>query len=575
MPLRSDKSPRKTYEMRYKTMLEERESYLAHARDLSSWFQPRRGKFLVHDRAKGGKKNGKIRNAAGIRALRDLVSFMNQSITSPSRKWMRLILSNVELRELHDTRIWLRDTEDTLYEIFTRSNFYDSVAGFYLEKALFGTACMLIEEDFDSVARYKTLTFGQFCIAMDSQGKPTAMSRAYEMTVEQMVEAFGYEGATRVSDTVIEAYEKGHLHRTYEVRQIIERNDDRLQTGDAVPDSSFSWRSVYWSVDDPDRFLRVEGYRSQPFIAARWDAASEDVYGFCPTMDALPDVQELQKLTELISMAAEKEIHPPMWGGTGNQGDPASVLPGAVNYGRESVPGTPGLKPLYQIRPNLIPMLQRAAELIDSIRGHMYADMILALSAQRRSGTTAREVDEIHEEKMLALGGLSERARTEMLNPLMDRTLDIASRVQGPFGQTLIKPAPQEIIGEAIKFDYVSILAQAQMAVGVIGLERVVSFAALLTEITQNPEALDKIDVQQAMDEFSNMIGVSPRVIRSDKDAEALSQDRAAQAQAQQRAQGLAQAVDSAQTLSQTPINDGQSTGLDAVVQQIGAGAAQ
>lgn len=62
-----------------------------------------------------------------------------------------------------------------------------------------------------------------------------------------------------------------------------------------------------------------------------------------------------------------------------------------------------------------------------------------------------------------------------------------------------------------------------------------------------SPSSLDKVDFDQVIDETGEMLGVSPRIIRSDEDVAAQREQQANQAQMQAMAQmagPMAQMVD-------------------------------
>ncbi len=117
-----------------------------------------------------------------------------------------------------------------------------------------------------------------------------------------------------------------------------------------------------------------------------------------------------------------------------------------------------------------------------------------------------------------------------------------------------------------LKVEYVSLLAQAQQQVGIGAIEKFMSFTGFAAQFF--PEAVDKVDYDQAIDEVGGMLGVPERVIVADDKVAQKREARADKvAQQEQIAMGAA-AVDAAQTLSQTPIGDGNA------LEQISGGAA-
>ena len=109
------------------------------------------------------------------------------------------------------------------------------------------------------------------------------------------------------------------------------------------------------------------------------------------------------------------------------------------------------------------------------------------------------------EEKLLMLGPVLERLNDEALNPLIDRVFSMMAR------KNMLPPPPDVMQGMPLRIEYISVMAQAQKSIGLTSLSQTVGFIGQLAQF--KPEALDKLDVDEAIDAFSEMSGVSPTVI--------------------------------------------------------------
>ena len=78
--------------------------------------------------------------------------------------------------------------------------------------------------------------------------------------------------------------------------------------------------------------MEEDGYEEFPACCPRWDVTGQDVYGRGPGMDALPDVNMLQRMRQDGLEALELEIKPPMnvSNSLRNQGGQFSLRPGFV-----------------------------------------------------------------------------------------------------------------------------------------------------------------------------------------------------------------------------------------------------
>ncbi|EDB2915255.1 phage tail protein, partial [Salmonella enterica subsp. enterica] len=128
-------------------------------------------------------------------------------------------------------------------------------------------------------------------------------------------------------------------------------------------------------------------------------------------------------------------------------------------------------------------------------------------------------------------------------------------------------PQPPDVMeGMPLKVEYISVMAQAQKSIGLSSLASTVNFIGQLAQA--KPEALDKLNVDQAIDAFADMSGVSPTVIVPQEQVEQTRQQRAQQQQ-QQQAMAMAQvAAQGAKTLSETQMKD--PSALSAMAQAAG-----
>jgi hypothetical protein len=104
--------------------------------------------------------------------------------------------------------------------------------------------------------------------------------------------------------------------------------------------------------------------------------------------------------------------------------------------------------------------------------------------------------------------------------------------------------------GVKLKVEYISILAQAQKLVGVASLDRfMLSTGQLLA--AGYTDVRHKVDTNQVVDDYGEYLGVDPRVIRTNEEANALitaeRQAAADQAQADQAAKLAAAARDASE----------------------------
>jgi hypothetical protein len=275
-------------------------------------------------------------------------------------------------------------------------------------------------------------------------------------------------------------------------------------------------------------------------------------------MEVIGDVKALQVMQKRKAQAVEKMVNPPMVAPASMRNSKASLLPGDITY-VDGNGGTDQFRPAFAVNFDVNGIRQEILEHQQRIRRGLYEDLFLMLAmAGQRQPVTAEEIRAKQEEKMLILGPVLERLDNELLNNLIDRVLDIMWK------RGRMPPPPQIMEGRQIKVEYISVLAQAQRMSGIAAIERLIGFVGNISAGKQ--EALDKIDTDEAIDRYADMLGVDPRVVVGDDMVAALRKKRAELMAQQAQAQAVAAGADTAKVLSETDTS--RQNGLTDLVRQ-------
>lgn len=516
------------YMRRWMDIKDERSTFFGHWEELSDYIMPRRGRFLTSKSNDGSKKNNKIIDSTGSMAVRTLSAGMMSGITSPARPWFRLATPESALMEQSDVKQWLFSVEKTMRDIFSRSNLYNSLQTVYEELAVFGTGALLISEDFDDVIRCYPFTVGEYGIAQSHRLQVDTFYREFNMTVAQVVEQFGLD---KCSDGVQTMFKNGQLDKWVEILHVIEPN--AVREYNKKDNLNMPFHSCYVEkASKNERKLLESGYEEFPVLAPRWHVTGVDIYGRSPGMDVLGDIKALQIEQKRKAQGIDKMVNPPLQAPSSLRGQSASVLPGGVTYVDTMQGNQGGFRPTYEVNPRLAELQQDIQETQYRIQQGFYSDLFQMMMNSDRRQITAREIDERHEEKLLMLGPVLERLHTELLNPLIDRTFNIMARNE------LLPPAPEELAGVTLKVEYISVMAQAQKAIGTGAIERLAGFVGNMA--AAKPEVLDKFDADQSVDEYAEMLGVPPKIVVPDDVVQQIREQRE-QMQQQQMAMEQAQ----------------------------------
>ena len=529
---------------------ERKRGWETHWRDLARNFMPRRARFLdAGEPTNDGDVRNHLQDDIGILAVRTLASGMQSGLTSPARPWFSLTLQDEELTHNEAVKQWLHDCYERMVNVFARSNFYDQIHMLYRELAVFGTAVMMVEADPESAIRCRTLTAGEFCLDVNASSRVDTLYRRIRMTPRQIAEAWPVTCPERIK-RMAELDNNDWLTLLH----AIEPNPD-YKPG-RVSRQERPWRSIYMVLESGTEILENSGYYEFPALCPRWDTTASDIYGSSPAMDALGDCRMLQKMAEDGRIALEKEVNPPLLIAESSGIDSVDVSAGAMNFTSSLAQGQPSVTSLYQVRANLPALEATKGQLKQQIREMFFNDLFLMITETHKN-MTATEVAERNSEKMLLLGPVLDRLRSELFQPLIERCYGVESR-EGILPPPPVQQVP-ELQGKEIKIEFISILAMAQKQAGIAAINQTVGFIGNLAQLTQNPDVLDKLNVDEAVDEIAEMQGVPPKLIRSDEEVAALRQARAQQMQQMQQMQMMQAGANVAATGAKA-VKDGMSS---------------
>lgn len=552
----------------------ERESFKNQWRDNNNYILPRRGRFFLTDANKGDRRNLKIIDSTATLAARTLRSGMMGGITSPARPWFRLTIPDQDLSEFNPVKEWLHTVTQRMTTIFLKSNLYNVLPIIYGDLGVFGTAAVLLEEDFNNVVRFYPFPIGSYMIANNDRLMVDVFVREFRMTVRQVVNRFGQDPSNpgkinwdNISSKVKSLWQTNNPEAWVDVVHVIMPNENYNPN---MALSKFKkYISVYYEVgfsgqntqgfyaaEVEGKFLSEKGYDYFPVLCPRWEVSGEDVYGTdCPGMVAIGDIKQLQTGEKRSLQAIEKMINPPMIAPTSLRGAKASILPGDITYA-DVRDGQAGFRAAHDVRFDVDRLEQKQQQVRQRISRAFYEDLFLMLAQSDRRQITAREIEERHEEKLLALGPVLEQLNQDLLDPLIDNTFEIMN------AQELIPPPPDELQGRELKVEYISIMAQAQKLVGLGGIERFTNFVGQMGAAA--PTVFDKINGDQIVDYYGDLTSIPPGIVRSDDEANTIRKQRA---EAQAEAQRMQQAQEAAKTAKD--LSQADTTGNNALTELI------
>jgi hypothetical protein len=518
----------------------ERNEFMEEWRDITDNMNTMRGRYLLSENRKH-RRSKTVLNEKGIFASRTCGAGMLSGISSPSRPWISVGTQDSDLNEWAEVKRWCDIVEKMLYRVFSVSNYYQSKQAGYRDQGDFGQGPMIIDQDFEDAISCYNSPPGEYLLSVNHKGFVDTLFREKRWTVKDIVGKFGSYG--HIPREIRDAYDRADYDAMFDVVPVVQPNLKMIKNQRGPLGMPFM--SVYYcpglADDNDNNVLAVSGYHENPISAPRWDVQPGDIYSSGhPGSVALSVVKSLQVLERRKGQIIDKLTTPPSQAPSSLKRDVISHMPGAINFVPDNQLASTGggIRPLYEVHPQALTALAaETRELENRTDVAYYIDLFLATINSDRRQVTAREIAEVHEEKLLALSPVLERNHYEGLNFEIRRVLGILTRAK------VLPPPPEVMGGMQLKITYTSILAVAQRLVGASSIERFAGFMGNLA--AGDPKIMDKWDTDQTVDEYADALGVAASIVRSDEEVAKL---REARAQQEQAAQALTTANVTAQT---------------------------
>jgi hypothetical protein len=353
-------------------------------------------------------------DATAADAAEQLAASLLAELTPPWSRWFGL----APARDLADTPAGqaaayaLEGTAEVLQAHLDRSNFAVEMHQAFLDLVITGTGVLLVEEappGETSALRFTAVPVRHAVLEEGPSGRLDNVYRETALTLAEIRQRFPFAELPPALDRV--------------------KDDEapaKLRVVEAVWPDRFGHR--YAAVLDASAgtepvLLAQGGFADPPYIAFRWLKAPGEVYGRGPVVKALPDIRTANRVVELVLKNASIAVTGIWQAEDDGVLNPATVqlVPGAII---PRAPGSAGLTPLAA--PGNFDVSQL---LLNDLRQRIRQALLVdRLGTPRDARMTATEVLERSAETSRLLGATYGRLQSELLTPLVARSLSILAR---------------------------------------------------------------------------------------------------------------------------------------------------
>ena len=511
----------------FEHLKQQRTSWEPMWRDIRDYILPDFGVFDGEDPTSGSKRYLRIVDAEATNAADILAAGLLNGVSSPSRPWLRLTTLDGELDQAPAVKEWLDEVQRTMLLIFAKADVYNQLHQSYLELPVFGQACTISRPHPQRVVNLQNLTIGEYWFAEDQFGAVDTLYRRIGMTAKQMVQQWGIDGVT--SD-IRSIYRENPFKRFNVIHAIEPRIERDLMKRDSI---NKPFRSVYFLEDGQNHILSESGFDDFPAMCPRWMTCGGSQYGRGPGAKALSAAKSLQQLQTRMATLVDYLTDPPALVPPSFAEDPELFLPGGripVQVTEEAI-----VRTAWQLNtsPEAVQVLINARK--QEIQRLFYVNVFQMIATGQDNDRTATEVAALEQEKVMMLGPVLERLHSELLDPLVTSTFNYmveANKIPEP---------PEELQGRTLNVEYISILAEQQKNSSAQGIIKLAQEIGMLAQL--NPNSLDKLDTDKAIDTLADINGVPPSLIVSGEKVALIRKARQQEQAQQQQLMNASQAV--------------------------------
>lgn len=516
----------------------ERSTWDSHWRDIAEITWPEMRQFS-EKRQPGDKLHDKVYDSTAARSAEQGAAALGQLVTPRGQAWHRLRAPDDGLNEDPAVKAWFDDTNKRLFKERERpgAGFYAAMDEIYLSLLVFGTACLLVEEVFDTdnapdqmnvprVLRYQAVPLNQVYVKTDGFGKVACVYRCLPLSAYAIHSRFGDRAPQRVKAAL--ASNPGEMF------ELVHAVEPRPMAGRRGP-LDHRYDGVVFLPDEKSP-ISAGGYHEMPYFVPRWRVINGEVYGRGPGARTLPDNRTLQAQEKTSLISGQKIADPPLLASTdgviGVGGRRISLKSGAVNFGGIDDMGRPRVMPLLTNG-----RLDITFEMMERKRQDIEAQFVVPLlrTLSEHPDMTATQVQAILQEKAQIIGPPVGRLQTELLGPMITRELGLLYR------QDRLAELPDTLAqaGGAYEVEYESQATRAirsEEAMAVLRWNEIMA-----TQLQLDPALIHLLKTEETGRMVAEVLGVPGKIVATPEEMREMREALAEQAQQQAMVDGAPQ----------------------------------
>lgn len=480
---------------------------------------PSAAMFQQQTTVQGQRRDLSNFDSTGQLALQRFAAAVESILTPRTQRWHGLVAADDNLNDMPAVRQYCEAWTDILFKArySPRAGFTYATGETYMSLGAFGNGCIFLDEDVGRDLRYRALFTGEVWFGTDFSGRIDRVHRKLMLTARQAVQRFG----DRCPDDIRKAEGKNPDQEFEFIHCVKPRMDYDPGRRDW---RGMRWASYYLSCTSKD-IVNESGYRRMPYLASRFATAPREVYGRGPGSMLLPSLNTLNEQAKTLLRAGQRAVDPPIMLVDDDALETFNLRAGALNRGFIGPNGEALAQPFNQ-GANIPIGIEFVQDSRTVVNDGFFVTLFQILVNEPKA--TATEVLMRAQEKGELLGPSVGRQQEELIDPMIERELDILGRVPG-----LGPEMPPELAeaGGLMAVRYSSPLDKLQRASEGTAMLR---WLESMTPVAQiKPEVFNGVDWDEWGRTLAEIQGVPQKVMLDEDTAAAANEQQAQMEQAQ------------------------------------------
>lgn len=441
---------------------------------------------------------------------------------------------------------WYKKTGEKMMDVINGSNFDMEIHSFFNMRGAFGTAHFHVEEDDEETIYCKSEDIGTYVIFENSRGIVNKVIVMKEYTASQLIEEYGEQGRRGnlgVSQALRErATKKDKDQKSSKIQVIIwigprPGNDRDVSKIDAL---NMPIQTLHVAIEGDSgstqkgELLRESGYEETATMISRWAEWGDNVYGYCPSVEVLSTIRQLNFIEENLDILLETQVNPRILVPSNLEGD-VDLRAGGITITDEGMPDAIPKEWLTGGRDDK--GVDRAQFKRSQIEQAFFVDLFQLLTglSERSREKTAFEVANMLAEKVGRFHPTFTRLNIEFSKPFLNRVFGICFRANifpDPPADVLRTNRLGETVLETPKVVFTSKMAQLIRA---RENNDFITFLQLAQGLVEgDPAAFARVvNVDRALETLADNQAVHSAFLNTPEEKEAITQQQNEQAQQQ------------------------------------------